>query len=60
MNLYFLMTFLFIAVAGLTALDATLTSWTIIPWVNGLRWLRIHFITLGALTEMLFGLLPLL
>ena len=60
MNLYFLMTFLFIAVAGLTALDATLTSWTIIPWVNALRWLRIHFITLGALTEMLFGLLPLL
>ncbi|MAU01675.1 MAG: hypothetical protein CL608_31440 [Anaerolineaceae bacterium] len=60
MNLYFLMTFLFIAVAGLTALDAALTSWTIIPWVNGLRWLRVHFITLGALTEMLFGLLPLL
>ena len=60
MNLYFLMTFLFMAVAGLTALDAALTSWTIIPWVNGLRWLRVHFITLGALTEMLFGLLPLL
>ncbi|GJM42713.1 MAG: hypothetical protein DHS20C20_29950 [Ardenticatenaceae bacterium] len=60
MNLYFLMTFLFLAVAGLTALDAALTSWTIIPWVNGLRWLRVHFITLGALTELLFGLLPLL
>jgi cytochrome c oxidase cbb3-type subunit I len=60
MNLYFLMTFLFAAVAGLTALDAALTSWTIIPWVNGLRWLRVHFITLGAMTEMLFGLLPLL
>jgi hypothetical protein len=60
MNLYFLMTFLFIFVAALGALDAALTSWTIIPWVNGLRWLRVHFITLGALTEMLFGLLPLL
>ena len=60
MNLYLLMTFLFIAVAGLAALDAALTSWTIIPWVNGLRWLRIHFITLGALTELFFGLLPLL
>ncbi|MCA9887885.1 MAG: hypothetical protein KC546_05915 [Anaerolineae bacterium] len=60
MNLYFLMTFLFLSVAGLTALDAALTSWTIIPWVNGLRWLRVHFITLGALTELLFGLLPLL
>ena len=60
MNLYFLMTFLFIAVAALGALDAALTSWTIIPWVNGLRWLRVHFITLGALTELFFGLLPLL
>lgn len=60
MNLYFLMTLLFLAVAALTAADAALTSWTIIPLVDGLRWLRVHFITLGALTEMLFGLLPLL
>ena len=60
MNLYFFMTLLFMVVAGLGALDAALTSWTIIPWVNGLRWLRVHFIALGALTEALFGILPLL
>ncbi|MFZ1401278.1 MAG: hypothetical protein WAS33_30520 [Candidatus Promineifilaceae bacterium] len=58
MNLYFLMTALFVAMAGLMAADAALTSFTLIPWFNGLRWLRVHFITLGAITEMLFGLLP--
>ncbi len=40
------------------AIDASLTSYTILPWFNGLRWLRVHFITLGAITEALFGLLP--
>lgn len=58
MNLYFLMTALFVAMAGLMAADAALTSFTLLPWFNGLRWLRVHFITLGAITEMLFGLLP--
>jgi hypothetical protein len=27
-------------------------------WFSGLRWLRVHLITLGALTEIIFGLLP--
>lgn len=58
MNLYFLMTALFIVLAILGAVDAALTSYTILPWFNGLRWLRVHFITLGAMTEALFGLLP--
>jgi cytochrome c oxidase cbb3-type subunit I len=35
-----------------------LASYTILPWFNGLRWLRVHFITLGAMTEALFSLLP--
>lgn len=59
MNLYFLMTALFMGIAALVAADAALTSFTLIPWFNGLRWLRVHFITLGAVTEALFGLLPL-
>lgn len=59
MNLYFLMTALFMGMAALVAADAALTSFTLIPWFNGLRWLRVHFITLGAVTEALFGLLPL-
>ncbi len=58
MNLYLLMTALFITMAGLMAADAALTSFTLLPWFNGLRWLRVHLITLGAVTEMAFGLLP--
>ena len=58
MNLYLLMTALFMAMAALMAADAALTSFTILPWFNGLRWLRVHLITLGAVTETLFGVLP--
>lgn len=60
MNLYLLMTAIFILMASLMAADAALTSFTLVPWFNGLRWLRVHFITLGAMTEVLFGLLPLI
>ncbi len=55
---YFLMAFLYLLMAVLTALDAALTSFTLLPWFNGLRWLRVHFITLGVLTQAVFGLLP--
>jgi cytochrome c oxidase cbb3-type subunit I len=58
MNLYLLMTALFMGMAALIAADAALTSFNLLPWFNGLRWLRVHFITLGAVTEALFGLLP--
>lgn len=58
MNLYFLMTALFIGMAGLMAADSALTSFSLLPWFNGLRWLRVHLITLGAITETVFGLLP--
>ncbi|MCC6458519.1 MAG: hypothetical protein IT328_26460 [Caldilineaceae bacterium] len=58
MNLYFLMAALFVGMAVLVAVDTSLTSFQILPWFNGLRWLRIHVITLGAMTEVLFGLLP--
>ncbi|MFO7682834.1 MAG: hypothetical protein R6X34_22575 [Chloroflexota bacterium] len=60
MNLYLLMTAIFILMASLMAADAALTSFTLVPWFNGLRWLRVHLITLGAMTEALFGLLPLI
>lgn len=60
MNLYLLMTALFVALAALMAADAALTSFTLLPWFNGLRWLRVHLITLGAMTEALFGMLPLI
>ena len=60
LNPYFLLALLYLLVAMLAALDASLTSYTLLPWFQGIRWLRIHFITLGMLTEVLFGVLPML
>jgi cytochrome c oxidase cbb3-type subunit 1 len=60
MNLYFLMSALFIVMAVIAALDASLASWGVLPWFNGLRWVRVHLVTLGVMTEALFGALPLL
>ena len=57
LNPYFLMTLLYAALAVLAALDASAASLGLAPWFNGLRWLRVHFITLGLLTETIFGLL---
>jgi hypothetical protein len=57
MNPYFLMATLYLSLAVLVALDASLTSLNLLPWFNGLRWLRIHLITLGGLTEVIFGFL---
>jgi hypothetical protein len=56
-NPYFLMTLLYASLAVLVAVDASAASWNLLPWFNGLRWLRVHFITLGVLTEVIFGLL---
>lgn len=60
MNPYLLTSVLFLFLAGLGALDSALTNFSILPWFNGLRWLRVHLITLGALTEAIFGVLPVL
>jgi hypothetical protein len=51
---------LYLFVAVLAALDASLVSLELLPWFSGIRWLRIHFITLGMMTQALFGALPLL
>jgi hypothetical protein len=55
---YLLMTVLFVSLAVLGALDASLASLGVVPWFSGLRWLRVHLITLGTLTEIIFGILP--
>jgi cytochrome c oxidase cbb3-type subunit I len=55
---YLLMAMLYVTLAGLAALDAALASYGLLPWFAGLRWLRVHFITLGMLTQVIFGLLP--
>src|SRR5574338_650521 len=60
MNPYLITSVVFLLFAGLVALDSALISFQILPWFNGLRWLRVHLITLGALTEALFSILPVL
>lgn len=57
-NPYFLMTILFMSLAALTALDNSLASFNLISTFGGMRWLRVHFITLGTLTEAAFWLMP--
>src|SRR5690606_38236978 len=58
LNPYFLMTILFMSLAALTALDNSLASFNLISSFGGMRWLRVHFITLGTLTEAAFWLMP--
>lgn len=59
-NPYFLMTFLYVALAVLGALDASLVNFQLLPTFAGLRWMRVHLITLGAMTEIAFGILPII
>lgn len=60
LNPYFLMTALYFLVAALMALDVSLVNFDLLNSMAGLNWLRVHFITLGAMTEFAFGFLPLL
>lgn len=60
LNPYFLVVFLYVALAALSALDASLIHFELLPFFAGLRWMRVHFITLGALTEFAFGIMPIL
>ncbi|MCC6238117.1 MAG: hypothetical protein IT299_11175 [Dehalococcoidia bacterium] len=58
MNPYFTMAALFAVMAILQAIDAALVSAGLLPAFGGIRWLRVHLITLGLMTEALFGALP--
>ncbi len=55
---YFIMAVLYLSMAFLMALDVALVDWHILPWFNGTVWLRVHFITLGVLTEIIFAVMP--
>ena len=57
---YFLMALLYLFVALMAVIDASLISLDFLPFFQGIRWFRIHFITLGMMTETLFGVLPVL
>ena len=55
---YVLMAVLFLAMAILAALESSFVGLRILPWFSGMVWLRVHLITLGAITQVLFGALP--
>lgn len=57
---YLLMAFLYILAAVLMAIEASFASFGILDWFNGMVWLRVHFITLGVMTQLLYGAIPLL
>jgi cytochrome c oxidase cbb3-type subunit I len=57
---YFLMTLLYLSLVVLAALASILTGLEIIPLFGSLKWLRVHLVTLGALSEIIFGLAPVL
>ena len=57
---YILMAALFLFLAILAAIESSFSSLSLLPWFNGMVWLRVHLITLGAMTQLLFGALPLL
>ncbi len=59
-NPYLLMAVLYFSLAVFAALDSALVTLGVVPAFSGIVWLRAHFITLGALTEIVFGMLPLL
>ncbi len=57
---YLLTAALFLALAALASLASSLSGFDAFEWFNGLRWVRIHLVTLGAMTEAIFGFVPMI
>jgi hypothetical protein len=57
---YLITTLLYTLVALFVAADASLVSVNLIGAFPALRWVRVHFITLGIISQVAFGLLPIL
>lgn len=57
---YLLTVLLYIFVALFAAADASLVSMSVFSAFPALRWVRVHFITLGIISQAVFGLLPVL
>ncbi len=58
-NPFFLMAVLFSVLAALMATNLALMNAGMVEAFGGIRWLRVHLVTLGVATELLFGALPL-
>jgi hypothetical protein len=59
LNPFLITAVFYLLVAILVVIDGALTSFALLPWFAGLPWLRVHFVTLGVLTQAAFGALPL-
>ncbi len=57
---YLITILLYVLVALLAAADAALVSLGLASPFVALRWVRVHFITLGIISQVVFGLLPVL
>lgn len=57
---YLLTTLLYTFIALLAASDSALISFSLVGMFPALRWVRVHFITLGILSQVIFGFLPVL
>ena len=55
---YLVTTVLYTFVAVLAAADSSLVSFNFLRAFPALVWVRVHFITLGILSQVIFGLLP--
>lgn len=55
---YLISTLLYVLVALLAAADASLVSMGLVSPFVALHWIRVHFITLGIISQVIFGLLP--
>ena len=55
---YLITTLLYTFIAALAAADASFVSWNLLAAFPALRWVRVHFITLGILSQVIFGFLP--
>jgi len=57
---YLLTTLLYTFIALFAAVDAALVSVNLFSVFPALRWVRVHFITLGIISQVIFGILPVL
>jgi hypothetical protein len=48
----------YLSLAAVATLGSGLISAELLPAFSGLRWIRVHFLTLGVLTQLLFAALP--
>jgi hypothetical protein len=54
------MSLLYLSLVMLSWLASVLTGLELIPLFGSLKWLRVHLVTLGVLSELTFGLVPIL